>query len=291
MTALELVLNHLFNICDFFSILEASPKVFNNFIHEVSNGYIKENPYHNSTHAADVVQAFYHVIATCEAKKICSLTDLDVSICLIGAAIHDFQHPGLNNLFLINSCDLLAIRYNDKSVLENHHLAAAFALLQNDDRNIFKGLNKDAYKKTRIKIINIVLATDFSRHFADISKFQAKFSEGVVDDEESRILCMEMMMHACDISNPSRPWDLCYSWAEKVMEEFFLQGDKERSLGLPISQLCDRLTVNVPKSQVGFMDLFVEPTFTALALVVPAVDKILLILKQNKKTWQEKKDN
>ena len=35
------------------------------------------------------------------------------------------------------------------------------------------------------------------------------------------------------------------------MEEFFRQGDCERSLNLPISFLCDRHSVQIPASQRG----------------------------------------
>ena len=40
-------------------------------------------------------------------------------------------------------------------------------------------------------------------------------------------------------------------WLERPEEEFFLQGDKERDAGLPISPLFDRAKQGVSKSQVG----------------------------------------
>jgi len=48
---------------------------------------------------------------------------------LTAAAIHDFEHPGVNNIFLTKLQDTIAIRYNDTSVLENHHVAASFELM------------------------------------------------------------------------------------------------------------------------------------------------------------------
>jgi hypothetical protein len=45
-----------------------------------------------------------------------------------------------------------------------------------------------------------------------------------------------------------------------VLEEFFRQGDLEASMGLPYSPLCDRHTVHVADSQIGFIDFIVEPT-------------------------------
>jgi hypothetical protein len=50
-----------------------------------------------------------------------------------------------------------------------------------------------------------------------------------------------------------------------VLREFFSQGDEERELGITISPLCDRNTVNFAKSQIGFIDLFIMPIFGFLS--------------------------
>jgi len=54
--------------------------------------------------------------------------------------------------------------YNDESVLENHHLAVAFKLLQADERNIFSHLTAKQIKTLRKMVIDMVLATDMSKH-------------------------------------------------------------------------------------------------------------------------------
>lgn len=56
--------------------------------------------------------------------------------------IHDYEHGGFTNDFLVNCQDDLAIRYNDRSPLENHHLAAAFATMRQPEYNFLQPLSK-----------------------------------------------------------------------------------------------------------------------------------------------------
>ena len=47
----------------------------------------------------------------------------------MAASCHDLDHPGFNNIYMIEKRDIIAVRYNDLSVLENHHVASSFAIL------------------------------------------------------------------------------------------------------------------------------------------------------------------
>lgn len=93
-------------------------------------------------------------------------TNLEILAAIFAAAIHDVDHPGLTNQYLINSSSELALMYNDESVLENHHLAVAFKLLQNEDCDIFANLSKKQRQTLRKMVIDMVLATDMSKHMS-----------------------------------------------------------------------------------------------------------------------------
>lgn len=50
----------------------------------------------------------------------------------------------------------MALMYNDESVLENHHLAVAFQLLQHEDCDILENLSRKERQTVRRMIIEMV---------------------------------------------------------------------------------------------------------------------------------------
>lgn len=62
---------------------------------------------------------------------------------MIASAGHDVDHPGHNNMFEMKNKSVLATIYNDKSVLENHHVATLFKISQCKEAGIFDELTKD----------------------------------------------------------------------------------------------------------------------------------------------------
>ena len=66
-------------------------------------------------------------------------------------------------------------------------------------------------------------------------------------DQNKRCL-LRALVHASDINNVTRPFEIAKDWGERAVKEFFHQGDKERALSLEISMLCDRHTTNFAKS-------------------------------------------
>merc|ERR1719271_1485560 len=71
---------------------------------------------------------------------------------------------------------------------------------------------------------------------------------------ETKVMIMQCLLHNADISNPSRKWEAAYAWSRRVIEEFFAQGDEEKRLSIPVQFLNDREKLNVPQSQIGFIE-------------------------------------
>ena len=76
-------------------------------------------------------------------------------------------------------------------------------------------------------------------------------------------------------------------WVELLSEEFWLQGDKEKSMGLTVSFLCDRKDTNVPLSQVNFIRGFILPTFEVLVSIFPNLNYTVENANNNINEWQK----
>ena len=70
----------------------------------------------------------------------------------------------MNNTFLEATKHELAVVYNDVSVLENHHVAAAFKLLKHKELDWTKTLPLDDYKDFRETVVQVGHLTRISPH-------------------------------------------------------------------------------------------------------------------------------
>ncbi|XP_052867554.1 dual specificity calcium/calmodulin-dependent 3',5'-cyclic nucleotide phosphodiesterase 1-like [Anopheles cruzii] len=238
------------------------PSTLETFLTRIEEGYCRfRNPYHNNLHAADVAQTVHHVL--CQTGLMHWLTDLEIFATLLAALIHDYEHTGTTNNFHVMSGSDTAMLYNDRAVLENHHISAAFRVLKEDECNVLQNLSRDEYRELRTLIIDMVLATDMSFHFQQLKNMRNLLTLAEPQVDKSKAL--SLVLHCCDISHPAKRWDIHHKWTMLLLEEFFRQGDLERELGLPFSPLCDRNNTLVAESQIGFIEFIVEPSMTVCA--------------------------
>ena len=94
-----------------------------------------------------------------------------VALC-IAALGHDIGHLGVQNSFLVNSNDPLALQYNDRSILENMHRSRLFVVLRQRGCGLFDGLKPEEYRAVRKMIIGMIMATDLAQHFDDMNRFK-----------------------------------------------------------------------------------------------------------------------
>ncbi|KAL3315430.1 3',5'-cyclic-nucleotide phosphodiesterase [Cichlidogyrus casuarinus] len=120
-------------------------------------------PFHNFKHAFMVAQMSYAIIWTADLNK--HMTKLDQIVLITAAISHDLDHPGFNNAYQINAGTQLAIRYNDRSPLENHHASTTFEVLYGGgELNPFRHLGPARLTQLREGIIRFVTTAGLLRH-------------------------------------------------------------------------------------------------------------------------------
>ncbi|KAM9331393.1 3',5'-cyclic-AMP phosphodiesterase 4C-like isoform 3-T3 [Gastrophryne carolinensis] len=290
---LTVIMYAIFQERDLLKTFRIPVDTFITYMMTLEDHYHSDVAYHNNIHAADVAQSTHVLLSTPALEAV--FTDLEIMAAIFASAIHDVDHPGVSNKFLINTNSELALMYNDASVLENHHLAVGFKLLQEENCDIFQNLNKKQRQTLRKMVIDMVLATDMSKHMnllADLktmveTKKVTSLGVLLLDNYSDRIQVLQNMVHCADLSNPTKPLEIYRQWTDRIIVEFFHQGDREREKGMEISPMCDKHNASVEKSQVGFIDYIVHPLWETWAdLVHPDAQEILDTLEDNREWYQ-----
>ena len=91
-------------------------------------------------------------------------------------------------------------------------------------------------------VVKIFMGTDMSKHFDVLTKFKLRVDAEQFDlqNQEDRTMLCCAVVHAADLANVSRPYELAAKWAALHAEEQWRQGDTEKTLGVPVSLMCER---------------------------------------------------
>jgi GAF domain-containing protein len=208
-------------------------------------------PYHNLGHVVQVLHTVWLLLETSPSCR-AALKPVDELCLLVAALCHDLDHDGRSNAFHVNAATELALRYNDRSVMENHHCALTFAILRSRaGQGVFAGFggggggggggsgvggnNSEDLRFARRAICEAILSTDMVGHFALTRELQdhgPNFSAGTDAD---RLLLIRVLLHAADVGNPVRAFGVAVRWSARVHEEFSAQARLERRMGLPVT--------------------------------------------------------
>eukprot|EP00002_Diphylleia_rotans_P004717 TRINITY_DN1360_c0_g1_i1.p1 TRINITY_DN1360_c0_g1~~TRINITY_DN1360_c0_g1_i1.p1 ORF type:complete len:404 (-),score=93.37 TRINITY_DN1360_c0_g1_i1:266-1477(-) len=256
------IANYLFKRYNLHTKFELDPIKLDMFFKVIESGYHENNPYHNSIHATDVLQSAHHLLVS--SGLITSMDDIEIMAVFLACIIHDVDHPGRTNIFMVNSESEHALLYNDKSVLENHHTSTGFRVMKDAKTSILENMSKQERKTLRNLVIDLVLGTDLSQHFDIVGKFKSMLeAEDLRTSKEKLPMILKIVVKCADVSNPAKPDYIYTAWVDRIMTEFYIQGDEEGRMALPISPFMDRSNPTVEKCQCGFMDFIVKPLFEA----------------------------
>lgn len=279
-----LCLSEVLNGCDV-------PKV-RRFFDAVESGYSNDVPYHNQAHAASVVH-FMHALLFHGgvANAVHQFFDRDVVVigCLVAAAIHDYDHLGVNNKFLEVTQHQRALKFSS-SINENHHFEAAMQLLMCPENNFLAHLCDAKSKQVRELVRSLVLATDA----AEDSKLREAFKKNCFESgnftlksEADALLALQIALKCADLGHLATDWEEHVEWVARLEQEFFCQGDQEREHGFEeISFLMDRDVGGVSESQTGFFEFVAVPLFQVLISAFPSAQPMLEVVNSNFVEWK-----
>eukprot|EP00747_Dinoflagellata_sp_TGD_P083094 gnl/TRDRNA2_/TRDRNA2_161964_c5_seq1.p1 gnl/TRDRNA2_/TRDRNA2_161964_c5~~gnl/TRDRNA2_/TRDRNA2_161964_c5_seq1.p1 ORF type:complete len:572 (-),score=142.73 gnl/TRDRNA2_/TRDRNA2_161964_c5_seq1:203-1801(-) len=294
------------NTTMFAEVKVEQPKV-DKFCQALCESYPEANIFHNWCHGADVIHTLWRFFSLSKAHTF--LSALDQFALLTSALGHDAGHIGVGNLFLTETGHELAIRYNDKSPLENLHCSTLFSVISSSpDVNIVESLSRQEFFEFRRVCVAVILHTDMIHHFSMIKEAQMLYEMNLetfeldsnasnvevtkqdqlnhlFQEKEAKQKVMNLFLHTADISNPCKPWDLCYQWSMRCLDEFFAQGDQEKSLGVPVGMLNDRHKVNRNFSQIGFIEFMLVPIEAAKTRLFPTLYETSEYLEANMAEW------
>lgn len=152
----------------------------------------------------------------------------------------------------------------------------AFQILAQPECNILSNLQPDGFKQLRQGMITLILATDMARHAEIVDSFKEKMENFDYSNEEHMTLLKMILIKCCDISNEVRPMDVAEPWVDCLLEEYFMQSDREKSEGLPVAPFMDRDKVTKATAQIGFIKFVLIPMFETVTKLFPVVEEIML---------------
>ena len=203
--------------------------------------------------------------------------------------MHNVQHHGTTNSFLVSSRSDVAIKYNDISVGENYSLAVFFELIENDpEANIFDGLPHAEWVALRRRVIKLVHSTDLEKHISIMDKFKTRLVAKDFDPtkEEHMILLMKVIMKCADLSCFTRPLEVSRDWATRLSEEYYNEGDREREIGIKPTKFMDRKMNNIVGLQIVAANAAVLPLWKLWAQFT-GDDMPLKLIEQNVEVWKK----
>ena len=285
--SISIVGNYLINKLGLSTRFKIHQDALDKYLRSIEFHY-KDCPYHNACHGADVLHSLMYFYINSDIQKY--LNPIETLASIIAALGHDVGHPGVTSRYLITSRDSIAVQFNDTSVLENMHCATIFQLMNKMGHDIFENLNSEDWVCSRRIILEMVLATDMAKHFEILGKFRTRvlmLNDLTYDKLEDKLFIFSTALKASDIGHSAKNNDLHQKWSKLVMEEFFRQGDLEKSKKLPVSMYCDRTNTNIGKSQAGFLRNICLPLYEVWVkfLNTENVEKTLGELKKNIEFW------
>lgn len=281
--------------------------------HVEQQGYALDLPYHNATHAADVMLNLHHLIQLIDHRPKKNFSPVQLLAALLSAVLHDVGHVGLTNDCLVQMNSDLTQEFGPTSTLEHLHVSRALDILDRFD--FLSRCQPHDQAEVRRLVKFMILMTDIrvvtSSSAAVLSNHSVLFAAHDDDDSNNNNNChlssgddtphrqeqvLAQLVHAADIGAGAKGFATHERWTARITAEFYSQGDIQRALGLEVSPGCDRFgtkaagMLTLATSQIGFLCHVVRPMYEKLEHLEPRVGPYVTEIDRNIDMWTTKRD-
>lgn len=97
----------------------------------------------------------------------------------------------------------------------------------------------------------------------------------------------KIIIHAADLSNPCRPFNITKRWAECIAREFNAQAAREIELDLPgLGVIVTKTIQDLCKNEIYFDSVIVAPMWHSLTHHFTSLEPLLHQLNENIENWK-----
>ena len=216
-----------------------------------------------------------------------SRTDPKVILAAILAAmVHDLNHPGFTNAFLNVTKHPLTQEYGTESTNEKMHAKLFQILVDSPSMNFLEPLGATDRSRVMDWVQQAVLATDMAKHGSFLS------SPPPEDSDSLLVYKLKYAMKISDLSHCMRPFRVHSLIVGMLKDEFYTQGDKEKSLGIRVSFGMNRFESDpeVAAGQADFLAGVIEPLVSRYNDFCgggsPTITGLIDVLQRNVHSWR-----
>jgi hypothetical protein len=307
---------------------ELSPLVKSQLFDYVSRiaAMYRDVPFHNFEHASHVTMSASKLmkriinpddinVSNTKRRNSCGAIARAIHNCTFGlssdpltqfaivfsALIHDVDHTGVSNSQLIKEKADIAIKYNGKSVAEQHSVICAWELLMEERYDALRSciFTSEAEKdRFRQLVVNCTLATDiadrelqalrkkrwnkaFQWKDEDISAQSAEDSED--DINRKATIVIEHLIQASDVAHTMQHWHIYIKWNELLFREMYVAFKAGRADSDPSTHWYE--------GELGFFDNYIIPLAKKLekcGIFGVSSDEYLNYALENHREWEMK---
>jgi hypothetical protein len=105
---------------------------------------------------------------------------------------------------------------------------------------------------------------------------------------DDRALLVAFLLHCADLHNPLLPPAMSQRIAGELSREFAAQAAQEQAAALPVTVMLGTTELARAQMEISFIDFVVQPLFTTLLTIVPALADLAERVEANRECWAEK---